>query len=306
MQLMDEMIKEFPVRKNREQKAAFRAWASSRAEAAGYAAHEETGGLAKSTNLVIGNPEKAKAIFTAHYDTPARMPLPNAITPCNVGRYLLMQLPLALVMLVPYFLTLGLVEWLTDSFALAYLLGLVVIIGILWLLMAGPANPHNVNDNTSGVAAVLTLMERIPREKQDEVAFILFDHEELGLLGSAAYASAHKDVRKNGLILNLDCVGVGEGILFFTPRKVRECPEYQALMDAMNAEKDREIVFNRMERTIYPSDQAQFKRGLAICACQKKRGVWLCTDLHTPRDTHYDEATMQTLISGLARFARSL
>ena len=90
---------------------------------------------------------------------------------------------------------------------------------MMYLLLAGVPNPHNVNDNTSGVCGVLALMESFAAEKPEEIAFVLFDNEEKGLLGASGLAKAHKQVAKKTLVLNMDCIGVGEAMLMLVPRR---------------------------------------------------------------------------------------
>ena len=64
-------------------------------------------------------------------------------------------------------------------------LNAVLIFGLWWML-DGKANRHTANDNTSGVAAVMELMARLPEEQRSKAAFILFDNEEKGMLGYSA------------------------------------------------------------------------------------------------------------------------
>jgi hypothetical protein len=47
-------------------------------------------------NIVIGNPDTAKVLYTAHYDTCARLPFPNFITPKNIFIYLSLFFPISL------------------------------------------------------------------------------------------------------------------------------------------------------------------------------------------------------------------
>lgn len=57
------------------------------------------------------------------------------------------------------------------------------------LMMFGAANKHNVNDNTSGIAALLETMQRLSPEAREKTAFILFDHQETA--AAAQRATAH-------------------------------------------------------------------------------------------------------------------
>lgn len=80
-----------PVRKSRQQKEAFRQEVSAWLQNLGYEVHTEKGSFG-SRNLVIGSPQASKFLVTAHYDTCARLPFPNLITPCNFWLFLLYQI----------------------------------------------------------------------------------------------------------------------------------------------------------------------------------------------------------------------
>ena len=84
MQFLDEMVKRFPVRRSREEKAAFRAFALQAMRELGYDPRVEENGRAKHQNIVAGDPEHAAVLFCAHYDTPAVFPLPNLMLPRNL------------------------------------------------------------------------------------------------------------------------------------------------------------------------------------------------------------------------------
>ena len=175
---------QFPVRKDKPQKEAFRAWAVKEMETMGYRAKVEVNGRGKHTNVVAGDPEHAVVLFTAHYDTPARMLLPNLIIPRNIPLFIAYQVLNVLLLLIPAVLVMTLVGGLTANFTASYLSWIVTYFTLLVVMIAGPANPHNANDNTSGVAAVMDLMAALPEGVRGKVAFILFDNEEKGKLGS--------------------------------------------------------------------------------------------------------------------------
>ena len=82
MNRLDEIVRKFPVRKSEEQKDSFLRWAQTIAGNAGIVARTEENG--KHHNFVAGDPDTARVIFTAHYDTPANMILPNLIIPRNL------------------------------------------------------------------------------------------------------------------------------------------------------------------------------------------------------------------------------
>lgn len=208
---MQEVNARFPVRKSKVQKAQFRQYVLQKAQEMGYAARmEENKAICTNRNIVVGDVDKAKVLVTAHYDTPATVGLPNLMLPMNRPMFYLVQALIALVMVVFIFIPTGIVKKLTGSIFCteATLIGLYCL--MMYLLLAGVPNPHNVNDNTSGVCGVLALMESFAAEKPEEIAFVLFDNEEKGLLGALGLAKAHKQVAKETLVLNMDCIGAGE------------------------------------------------------------------------------------------------
>lgn len=290
---MQELNAQFPVRKSKAQKEQFRQYVLQKAQKMGWAAKvEESRMLCTNRSIVVGDIDRAKVLVTAHYDTPATVGLPNIMIPMNRPMFYLIQLLIALVMLAFIFVPTGIVEKLTDSlfWTEATLIGMYVL--MMYLLLAGVPNPHNVNDNTSGVCGVLALMEAFAAEKPEEIAFVLFDNEEKGLLGASGLAKAHKQAAKETLVLNMDCIGVGEAMLMLVPKAARE--KYPALGEAARKSSGIPVVLGNMEKCNFSSDQKHFKLGVGICACRKKKHVgWYCSKIHTKHDTTYDEITLQ-------------
>ena len=183
MSIIEMLLQQHPARKSKAQKAAFREWFVGWAKEQGYTAQVESGwNLAKCHNIVVGDPENAEVTYTAHYDTPAGIILPNFITPCNVLVWLLYQLVLTAVIIAPAMLLGALAGWLVGliSVEAGILAGGFTstggMIAVMALMLLGPANKHCANDNTSGVAAVMELMQRLPQEQRGKAAFILFDN----------------------------------------------------------------------------------------------------------------------------------
>ncbi|MBE5794694.1 MAG: Zn-dependent exopeptidase M28 [Clostridiales bacterium] len=305
MSIIETLLEQHPIRKNKAQKQAFREWFIEEAARMGYTAQVHTKG--SSNNLVVGDPESAKAVYTAHYDTPAVMPLPNFITPKNLLVYILYQMLIVVVFIAVCFGSGVLVGWLTKEPLWGSSVSMVAYFALLFLMLAGPANKNCANDNTSGVAAVMEIMARLPEAERGKVAFILFDNEEKGMLGSSAYASTHKDFKKNGLVINLDCVGDGEHMFFFANKKTRALPAYALLEEAMGSQQGCTLHMDKMEKAIYPSDQACFKLGIAVCACNKMKVVGYYVDkIHTKKDTVCEQVNLDFLANGLVDFASRL
>ena len=307
MHFHSEIIEKFPVRKKGEQKDGFLKYATAKAQEMGYTAKVED--VKNNRNLVIGDPESAKVIFTAHYDTPAVMPFPNFITPRNILIYILYQIiPVGCIILAGVLAVLlcQAVFGITE-FEQLYAIFMVCYFGCLMLLLFGPANKNNYNDNTSGIATLLCIMQKLPREARDKVAFIFFDNEEKHLQGSANYARQHKDVKKNTLIVNLDCVGDGKYLFCFAKKDARAHALYPLLTESVISGEDYSVAHVNSATSVYPSDQASFQCGTAICACKKAPVIGYYMDrIHTRRDTICDLKNLDFLADRLSAFAEKL
>lgn len=302
-----DVVKNYPVRKSKKQKQAFRADVTQWLQNLGYPVCEEEGSF-HSCNLVIGDPQRARYLVTAHYDTCARLPFPNLITPCNFWTFLLYQIFIFLMLMLPALAVGGLVGYLLHSFDIGYFLFVVLLWADIVLMLIGPANSSNVNDNTSGVVTLLEIARSIPELHRKNVCFVLFDLEEAGLIGSASYKKKHKREIPNQLVLNLDCVGEGDDIYFFPTAKLKKSKERLAPLQKLAGGYGKKSIAVRTKGfSIFPSDQSNFPYGVGICALKRGRAGLYLSRIHTPRDTVLDEtnvnilrAALTTLISGSA------
>lgn len=295
-----DVLRRFQVRKSKRRKQAFRDAVQAYCAGLGYETRVEKGSLG-ARNLIIGDPKTADYLVTAHYDTPARMLVPNLLTPCNLLTFLLYQLFVVAVMFAVPTIVGGLVGWLLHDEGLGFLIWYALIWVDIILMMAGPANPHTANDNTSGVVTALEIARTMPENQRSKVAFVLFDLEELGLIGSAAYRKAHKAETESQVVLNLDCVGDGDEIVFFPTSKLcRDDKKLRHLCTAVSRCGRKTIsVCNKGFRT-YPSDQKNFPYGVGIAAFHRKKGVGLYLGrIHTARDTRLDETNVNILRAAL-------
>ena len=212
-EVSQKILTDFQVRKSKKQKEAFRVWLCAELEKAGYAPRvERAKSLVKSRNVVVGDPEKAEILLTAHYDTCAVLPFPNFITPRNFLFYLVYQLLLVAVLFALAIAAEFAVLLLWDDAPMWAALGAVyaVLLFCCWWMLDGKANKHTVNDNTSGVLTLMEIALALPEENRDRVCFVFFDNEEKGLFGSSDFARQHKAVKRDKLLLNFDCVSDGD------------------------------------------------------------------------------------------------
>ena len=303
------ILEKHQIRKSRKQKTAFIDYVQSTAASLGYDCRTEKGYLG-ARNIVVGNPDTAKVIYTAHYDTCAVMPFPNFITPKCIWLFFLYQIAVGILMVgISSALVTGLFFALAAcgiaaNILLLYYLWLILLLAVCWLIMAGPANRHTANDNTSGVTTLLDTMAALPEELRGEVAFVFFDLEEMGLFGSAGFASKHKRGTKNTLLINFDCVSDGKNILFVLRKGAAR---YTEAIQASFPSTETFAVEVVSKGAIYPSDQANFARGVGVAALKKTKGGLLYMDrIHTNRDTVYMEENIAYLTEGAVRLAGSL
>ncbi len=299
------VLDKYQVRKNKKQKAAFREYVKQIAEENEWSYSEEKGSLG-AVNIVVGDPNRARVIYTAHYDTCARLPFPNFITPKSLGIYLLYQLAVVVAMLaviaileIPLFMLRSyvlsqVVLWMPVSFIL-YLFTMIPFFLVIFLMLAGPANKHTANDNTSGVTVLLDLMTSLTPKQREKTAIVFFDLEEAGLFGSMGFASKHKNITRNTLLINFDCVSDGDTILFALKKGSR----HTELIKKSFVSNEDVTVDITAGGAFYPSDQANFRHGIGVAALKKtRRGILYMDRIHTNKDVIYREENISFLCDG--------
>jgi hypothetical protein len=189
----------------------------------------------------------------------------------------------------------GFAEFAPNYLGIGNMISYVLLIGICALIMVGPANKHTANVNTSGVATILACLDTF--SPKDDVAFILFDNEEVGLIGSGSYASKHKVIAKSTLLVNFDCVSDGDTMLFVLNRKTKELVK----IFEESYESPRDVKTDVVYRGVfYPSDQTAFKKGIGVCAMKKNKFFksGYIDRIHTKRDTIFREENIKYLAEG--------
>jgi hypothetical protein len=296
-----DVLNEFPVRKSNAQKAEFRTAIRSYAEKLGYTVTEEKGWTG-ACNVILGDSETAKYLVTAHYDTCVAMLLPNFITPCNVPLYLIYQLGIILLILGAA-VAAGIAAGLFFGKEAASFVAKAVCWILLLLLILGPANKSNANDNTSGVVTLLEIARTLPENQRHKVCFVLFDQEESGLLGSACYRKKHRTATDRQLVLNLDCVGDGDHLLMIPTKKLRkDRKKLTSLYRACGYFGRKSLILYEKADCTYPSDQKKFPYGVGICALKKKKHILYMDRIHTKKDTILDETNVNILRAARTTF----
>ena len=290
--------RDHPVRRSRKQKKNFRAAVRSYAEGLGYQVTEEKG-RGNVRNLILGDPDTARFLITAHYDTPAALWGVNLLMPCSAVMFVLSQLFNALILMLPAAL-IGYAAWdVTRDPLTAYLtLSAAVIFSVL-LMFIGPSNRRNANGNTSGVVALLETAASMPQQLRRRVCFVLFDAAVPAMAGSSEHFRLHKFNAKRQTVINLDCVGDGDEIVFFPSEPVRRDVNLMC-MERKCGPKAVRIHGKRFQG--FSSDHVNFPRSVGVMALRRgKLGPWL-TRTHTFRDTVLDYTNINILRACLTSY----
>ena len=282
-----DLLTQHSIRRSEAQKEFFRRDLVAYIQQAGHEVQVEN--VKKGVhNIVIGDPEKAKYLITAHYDTPATNLFPNLLLPKNHLLFYGYQIGLILFYILAAFAVGYPVFLLTSHKAAAFLAGYAVYMTLAVMPRLGFANRNNYNDNTSGVVTLLEILMTLPEVFRDRVCFVLFDLEEAGLVGSMSYQSKHKQETKRQLVLNADCIGDGDEILFIPGKNLRKQQRervegWKALCPAAG---EKSIAIHDDGICFYPSDHANFPWGVGIAAFRRGKAIGLyCNRIHTPKDT---------------------
>lgn len=266
----------------------------------------QEGGFIKCRNIIIGDPENAKVILSAHYDTCSALPFPNFITPKRPVFTILYSL----LLIMPIFAIMLGVNMILNQFSnnywLHYFISVALYFGLLALLIIGPANKHTANDNTSGVVTLCELLASLTDEERKKVAFVFFDHEETGLIGSYLFKKQYKQIMGDKLLMNFDCVSDGDNMLLGITKAARELYG-SAFEEAFLPEGNKSVLFEKMEKIYYPSDHSGFHVAFAAASLKHKPVIGYYMDrIHTSRDTIFDEANISMLANGIHRFLEKL
>jgi hypothetical protein len=147
---------------------------------------------------------------------------------------------------------------------------------------------------------LVDLLCTLPEEKRDAVALVFFDLEEVGLVGSSAFAKTHKKAMKDRLLMNFDCVSDGTNLLFALRKPAKKFAPAIESAFPQNDEFSVEVI---SKGVFYPSDQMNFPCGVGVAAlkCAKWGNLLYMDRIHTPKDTVYREANIVYLTEGAIR-----
>lgn len=310
---LDYLNAHYPMRRTNEQKAAFRSYIQDSLKQKGIEACIEQTKSGKHQNIVVGNPLTAKTVFTAHYDTPARGLLPNIMMPRSPMLFIAYQCALIAVIIAAMFLIGGLFggTWLlitgeVNEVATYFAALSGYYLGFYFMFLAF-TNKNNYNDNTSGVATLLSIIDELSAQELQETAFIFFDNEEKGKKGSKGYFADHKAEMQDKLVINFDCVGYGGHIVFIAKPDAEQKTEYSALCQSFPSGNGFESTFYPKKGSQANSDYLSFPCGVGCMACKKsKKGMLYTPYIHTPKDVVANNENIAYITQNIKSFVEKL
>lgn len=255
---------QFPARHTTVQKQEFLAWCKGYFGGLGLPVQErkEGGGI----NLLIGDLSQSQIVLSAHYDT-ANKHRASFYSTCENG---------VMPRLKQYFTCI--------RSALSRCKGY---------------NPVNANDNTSGVATLLS----VATKKPFGVCFLLTDGEEEGAYPARAFAKENQAVLQNKLFVALDCVGKGRdfGVIYYRHYNRKYAEDLSAFLQGDYGAKA------CFPKSAFPTDAEYFLKAVCISSfLLGKKGRRYFTDVHTPRDNEICTQNLEYLSDALCRYAREI
>ena len=287
-QYAERIARDFPTRRKAKEKENFRTWLVWELREMGYHVSLQSSEAAlqmrgNATNVIVGDPEKAKLIFTAHYDTGVKEPLPTLIMPTRPVTYTLYQALTPVLMLLLSFLAAFGITFAMNRPHLTLPLFLVFLISLLCYIRFGPSETRNENDDNSGVAVLLETAKNITPRYRGTVCFVFFDCGAQGMQGARGFRRRYPISREKNII-HLDCVGQGNELLILPSKHSRWNAELLDLIHDSFAEvelPEGKTAFVKTDGLVYyPSDNRKFRYSTAICAVKKVAGFGRCITPH--------------------------
>lgn len=290
------IIQDYQVRKTYDDKTKFINFLQSQLKLYDYELKVDENG--KNRNLIVGDVKEANIILSAHYDTPPNSIIPIITFISNIPMYIFSQFLTFIPWVIVYFMFTYLIDILRQMYnhiALVNTILKVMLLGInvlpiliLLQMTFGKANKHTLNDNTSGVTTLIEIMSKMNESDRSKVAFVFFDQEEAGLIGSSLFHQKYKNVMRNKPLINFDCVSNGTHFLFVCKRAFTS-HEYYSLLSSNVSSLSKSAILCKASKVPYMSDQLHFKYGVGVVSVKSNRlfGYYL-NRIHSRHDTIYE------------------
>jgi hypothetical protein len=297
--------KRFPIRLKKAQKEAFLDEIDQELQSRSYQTERLTVKALLKNRILVTECEKPQVIFLAHIDTPTIAPFWMSPLFKFLGHTRQYEGLILLLILIygPSLLANFFPEW---APALKTVTNIMLLIFSLSLISLFIPNPHNREDNTSGVISLLALADWL-KDKPDlrqYVQFAFLDNEELGLLGSNGLRKHWNQQRhpyQNAAIICLDCVTRGQ-----IPLIVHHKNDAVARKVAphVHAHLPQTQVLNLKHLPL--SDNYVFKDlgaiDISYADVSTIPGGYYIPRIHTPKDNDFSADNLMPLLTSLTEF----
>ena len=256
-----------------------------------------------SNRLLTTRCENPKVVFLAHYDTPTIMPYGFSLTyqlfghtRQGISAVFLILLMIAIFSFHSWLQYVGLGFW-----AVAFLIAILIVFVIPFFF----PNPHNAEDNTSGVLGVLALADwSKDKPFKNDIQFVFLDNEEWGLIGSNALNRKWEKLghlNSDTIIISLDCISQGEKPLIIYHKNDRTAKEVLPYLKQYLPETE---MFDM--KNIPLSDNYTFRNQGAIDITYADPSIipggYYIPKVHTPGDKDFSPEKTALLIDGLTNY----
>lgn len=207
MKQLSALLEKKQKRYTKAEKQEFLGFLKSKLLSLGFQTHEINAGFCKTTHLETLTKEVPEIILLAHYDTSTTLPLwfEGIMRVSGHTRNLITVL---LIILIFQLVALTNIPWIIGS------LQIILISSLLIPILFIP-NKHTMNDNTSGVFALLLLAEKLKGNPalKEKVKLVFTDNEEKSLIGSMQLKKYWNKINfpwRNAQIISVDSIGRGD------------------------------------------------------------------------------------------------
>ena len=295
----------FPVRLFGRQKKQFLRHLERELQERGFATERlDVGRFGISSRILVTRCPRPRIIFLAHYDTPTITPfwmsvpfvlfghtrsLPAAILAIGLFLALSLAITFSVLLVLPG----------VGSLALALAMAVLVIPYLI-------PNPHNREDNTSGVIGLMALADWVSDNPlaKERVQFAFLDHEEFHLRGSKGLKrlwDRQGHPYSDALIVNLDCVSRGR-----TPLVVYHKDDSVArqIIPFLRERLPQARPFD-LHRVVFSDNYTFRETGAVVISCTEPSlipGGYHIPRIHTPRDNDFSPQNLAPLVTALAEF----
>lgn len=251
-------------------------------------------------NILVGDLQRAKTIFVAPYDTPAKSLRPFRYYPFDPDKTMAeerreMILRTVLGVLVAA-LAVPLITLAIARKGIWYLLllGAALFFFLGYRVMRGGANEVNFNRASASVAACMKLVEDL-KDKKNSVAFAFCDKSVASYEG---YRVLGTSLPQNANVVVLDCVAAGETLVLAhgTLANLRA----QRLLEKLPEAKEKTY----SDESLEGNQLSFFPGGMVLTAGKVEGSSLVVDDTRSPRDHKLDLPRLEKIVKALEAYAR--